>query len=234
MAGDLSVLSFGRGKGWTGGAGGALLVRNTELDTGFAAAVGAESGDRGGMVLLLKALAQWALGRPSLYGLPSAIPWLGLGETHYRQPTPVVRMGRRAAALALGTREASLVEAAHRLTAAETLLNALDAAELTPDPVQTVTPPHDAVPGYLRLPVLLPDGISGFTSVGRAKALGIAPGYPIPLTGLAALQPFHAAVPPAYPGAARLARSLVTLPTHGLVRADDRDGIVRELASYGI
>ncbi len=234
MAGDLSVLSFGRGKGWTGGAGGALLVRNTELDTGFAAAVGAESGDRGGMVLLLKTLAQWALGRPSLYGLPSAIPWLGLGETHYRQPTPVVPMGRRAAALALGTREASLIEAAHRLTAAEALLNTLDAAELTPDPVRTVTPGHDAVPGYLRLPVLLPDGISGFTSVGRAKALGIAPGYPIPLAGLAPLQPFHAGAPPAYPGAARLAQSLVTLPTHGLVRADDRDGIVRELASYGI
>jgi dTDP-4-amino-4,6-dideoxygalactose transaminase len=40
MTGDLSVLSFGRGKGWTGGAGGALLVRDAALDVISAAAVG--------------------------------------------------------------------------------------------------------------------------------------------------------------------------------------------------
>ena len=61
MFGDISILSFGRGKGWTGGAGGALLVRNTEGDVVPPTRVGAESGDRGGMALLLATIAQRAL-----------------------------------------------------------------------------------------------------------------------------------------------------------------------------
>ena len=61
MCGDLSVLSFGRGKGWTGGAGGALLVPDTEVDSGSAVMAGAEAGDPDGLVLLLKVLAQWTL-----------------------------------------------------------------------------------------------------------------------------------------------------------------------------
>ena len=232
--GDLSILSFGRGKGWTGGAGGALLTRSPDVDFGSAPMAGADEGDPGGLVLLLRALAQWTLGRPSLYGLPSALPWLGLGETNYRKPTPPVLMRRRAAALALGTREASLVEEAHRRAAAGSLLKALEAVGLTPDPVRTVALPRGAVPGYLRLPVLLQDGISGFPSVRRANALGIARGYPIPLTELAPLQPFHAGAHARCPAAELLVQGLVTLPTHSLVREGDRERIVREMESYRI
>ena len=232
MFGDLTILSFGRGKGWTGGAGGALLVRDAALDTGCAAPAETASGNGVDVVMLLKTLAQWALSRPTLYGLPSAIPWLGLGETHYREPTSAGPMGRRAAALALGTRESSLKEVGHRRSAAESLLQALEAAELIPDPVRTITAPEAAVAGYLRLPLLLPDGIRGFPSVQRANALGLTQGYPTPLTELAALRPFHAGGPASFPGAELLARSLVTLPTHSLVRPKDRDQIVKELGSY--
>ena len=73
MFGDLSILSFGRGKGWTGGAGGALLVRGAALGTEFGATKMIGSNDLGGLALLTKALAQWALGRPSLYALPAAV-----------------------------------------------------------------------------------------------------------------------------------------------------------------
>ena len=229
MFGDLTILSFARGKGWTGGAGGALLVRDAEGESGPPMMVGAASGDRVDVVMLLKTLAQQVLGRPSLYAIPASVPWMGVGETHYREPTPAGPMGRRAAALALGTREASLSEAEHRRSAAESMLQALAAAELIPDPVGTVTPPAGSEPGYLRLPVLLPGGISGLHSVRRAKALGIAQGYPIPLTDLAPLQRFHADAPPPCPGAESLADNLVTLPTHSLVREEDRGRIVREM-----
>ena len=234
MFGDLSILSFGRGKGWTGGAGGALLMRSPNVDSSSVAMATAEAGDPDGLVLLLKTLAQWALGRPSLYGLPSAVPRLGLGETHYREPTAAGPMERRAAALALGTREASLAEARHRRSAAESLLRALEAVGLTPDPVRTVALREGPLPGYLRLPVLLPDGISGFPSVRRANALGIARGYPIPLPELAPLQPFHVGAASAFPGAERLAQRLVTLPTHSLMRRGDRERIVREIECYRI
>ena len=81
------------------------------------------------------------------------------------------------------------------------------------------------MPGYLRLPVLLPDGISGFPSVRRANALGIARGYPAPLMDLAPLQPFHVGAASAFPGAERLVQELVTLPTHSLMREGIESGL---------
>jgi len=85
--GPMSVLSFGRGKGWTGGAGGALLLRGTG-----ARDVARLSLDRRGLLDELRVLgmltAQWLFGRPEIYWLPTAVPWLGLGETIYRDPTP--------------------------------------------------------------------------------------------------------------------------------------------------
>jgi dTDP-4-amino-4,6-dideoxygalactose transaminase len=230
---DLSVLSFGRGKGWTGGEGGALVVRNPESEAGTARTVGPEGGDRGEVVMLLKTLVQWALGRPSLYGLPSAMPWLGLGETHYREPTDAVPMGRRAAALALGTREVSTAEASLRGHAARSLVHDLEVAGLIPDPVGTIAPPPGGVAGYLRLPVLLSRGTGGFPSIRRAKALGIARGYPTPLSALEPLRPFWADAPTPCPGAQLLVQSLVTLPTHSRVARDDRARIVQAMASYG-
>ena len=187
-----------------------------------------------GITIILKSIVQWAFSRPALYGIPSALPWLGLGETHYREPTMVGSTAGRAATLALGTRRASLDAVGRRRSTAHSLLQALEAAGLIPDPVRRVTPPTEPEPGYLRLPVLLPKGIDGFPSVRRAKSLGLAPGYPTPLTELAPLRPFHRAVPPPCPGAEFLSRRLVTVPTHSLVNEADRERIVREMGSYGI
>ncbi len=50
------------------------------------------STDSDGITILIKSFAQWAFGRPALYAIPSAMPWLGLGETHYRDPLPVTQM----------------------------------------------------------------------------------------------------------------------------------------------
>lgn len=232
MFGDVSILSFGRGKGWTGGVGGALLSRDAPWASDTAEALVAESGRLGGLVLHVKLFAQWGLGRPALYGLPSAIPWLGLGKTHYREPTALGVMGDRAAALALATRDASRAEADHRRSAARSLLTVLGQAGLVPEPVGTIAPPPLAVPGYLRLPIRLARGADGFQSARRARALGMAPGYPIALTKLAPLNPWHAEPPAPCPGAEALARELVTLPTHSLVPTSDHERIVAEIQRY--
>src|SRR5207244_6487942 len=83
-AGALSVLSFGRGKGWTGGRGGALLMRRFPLDGHLATA--RSPGLSHELAALGSATAQSLLGRPALYRLPAAIPFLHLGETRYRAP----------------------------------------------------------------------------------------------------------------------------------------------------
>ncbi len=97
--GDYGVLSFGRGKGRTGGAGGALLANSArvharliELDSRLAAA-------RGGARRMVSLLGQWALGRPWAYGLPMRVPALKLGQTLYHSPPDLRRMHPSAAAV---------------------------------------------------------------------------------------------------------------------------------------
>jgi len=84
---DVSILSFGRGKGMTAGSGGALLARSprlTEWTQRVRASLGAEM--RGGSEVGVLA-AQWLLARRPIYGIPASIPALKLGETVYREPS---------------------------------------------------------------------------------------------------------------------------------------------------
>src|SRR5690625_4804934 len=96
--GDYSVLSFGRGKGWSGGGrGGTLLSRGPAADAidseGYDDIVGP------GWTTIVLAFVQWLLGRPPWYGIPASIPYLGLGETQYRDPTPSCGMQTASAVL---------------------------------------------------------------------------------------------------------------------------------------
>ncbi|PYO66355.1 MAG: hypothetical protein DMD69_13875 [Gemmatimonadetes bacterium] len=124
--GALSVLSFGRGKGWTGGRGGALLMRRFPLDGHLATA--RSPGLSHELAALGSATAQSLLGRPALYRLPAAIPFLHLGETRYRAPSAPRGMTRAAAALLERTLPLATREAAVRKANAEALL-----ARIPPD-----------------------------------------------------------------------------------------------------
>ncbi len=216
----LSVLSFGRGKGWTGGAGGALLLRTGAGDGTVADLLSARrtraAADRARSApVVLRAALQALLGRPSLYGLPRALPFLRLGETRYHDPGPPAAMSRSAAALALGARQVALEEAEARRRNAAELLEGIRAVA----GVGVVRPAEGAAPGYLRLPILLPRGMASFEDVSAAMRLGIAPGYPTPLAGWPEVHR-HLVDPHArMPGAERLAAALVTLPSHSRVTA---------------
>jgi dTDP-4-amino-4,6-dideoxygalactose transaminase len=217
--GDISTLSFGRGKGWTGGAGGAVLVRRkAALDT--AALRGVAAGKEANTIVGL--LAQWTLGRPAVYGLPHSIPALGLGETTFHPPVAPATMPRSAAAAVLGAIKSSQEEAAKRRENARWFLERISDDES----VRSIRPIHDAAPGYLRLPMRVRGGVGGFTSSTRAMTLGVAQSYP---RTLAELAPRLVEPQRAWPGADELARDLVTLPTHSRLTPIERDEIVRML-----
>ena len=215
--GRLSVLSFGRGKGWTGGAGGALLWRD------HGATPAADLSPNGALSTartLIAAGAQWALGRPSLYHLPASLPWLGLGETHYREPSPPRAPGSSMAALVLATHAAALREAAARRERAAVIIDRLGVNVLT------IRTPSGGVAGYLRLPIRVP-GRAG-ALVRQLHQLGVAPSYPTTLAELPAIRARLATSRPATtPGADALVRDLVTLPTHSRLR----DSELRSLTS---
>lgn len=228
---SLSVLSFGRGKGWTGGNGGAVLARGAAaaaLDEVLAET--APLPERS-FATLARATAMSLFVHPSVFAVAAALPWLHLGETLYHPPTTPRLLSAAAARLLLASTEDATREADERRISAEWYL-----ARLMDAPVATPVPLLDgAVGGYLRFPVLVPLGMSGFVDPERALALGIAPGYPSPLSELL---PVRARLMPAahtrqWPGAERVCRELITLPTHSLAARSERLAIVEMLERYG-
>lgn len=220
--GSASVLSFGRGKGWTGGGGGALLLRGDAVSW----TISERADPPPAAPLLGRSAAQWLLGRPALYGLPSRIPALGLGETPYHPPTRPAGLSRVSAGLALATRAAALQAADVRRANARALLEALG-----PGSEGEAGSAWDPGCSYLRLPVRLPAGMDTFADPARALRLGIIASYPRPLPHVSAARARSVASTRdgGWPGAETLARELVTLPTHGFLTASDRDHIAGEL-----
>jgi perosamine synthetase len=208
--GVLGVLSFGRGKGVTGGRGGALLV-NSEAWRAPAAATWEEHGprrleQRGSLKDLTMLLAQWLFGRPALYWIPASIPALGLGETIYHPPRSAGAMSTLAAGVLGRTLSLAPEEAAHRRANADRLRGALAGC-------LEVSPPSGWTAGWLRFPVLRTDP-SG-AAPDPSGWPGAARGYPETLAALTGFGSRRLNRTEVFPGATRLSESLWTLPTHG-------------------
>lgn len=225
--GPLSVLSFGRGKGWNAGGGGALLLRG-ELFASAAVPPLALHADGGQLRRVMKLGAQWAIGRPTLYGVAHAVPGLRLGETVYHPPVEPRPMSNGCAATALRHHNLAWRHVAHRRRLADTWSRAI--AEL--DTFREILLPEGGVSGYLRYPLLAPDGIGGFHPAWAAKRAGISPSYPQPLPQLPQLGRLVRSHAASWPGAQTLAASLITLPTHWQVSRDDRMRVLNLLRSY--
>ena len=214
--GDVSILSFGRGKGLCAGGGGALLVRATERsaqnavpDASEIDADGALPAGRGWVGLAATAM-QWALGRPSLYALPALLPFLHLGEMIYRdadEPSGISTASR------------SLIESALALEGADVAVRRANAIALEDAAkgagVDTIRPIDGARPGHLRYPIRNVEG-RDFDS-----RIGIVRPYPRTLMEEPHLQRVLAPGEPPTPGAHELARTLVALPTHRFVSVSD-------------
>lgn len=224
--GDFGVLSFGRGKGRTGGRGGALLANDSNsaarLERITNRVAPAETGKRG----LLALAAQWAAGRPWCYAVPASIPSLRLGETLYHAPGPIRDMPEWAAAVVGALWAGSMNEGEVRRGYAEAWSVAL--ARRTN--VRAFTVREGTVPGWLRFPVLVDNPASLLGD--DARRLGVMPGYPGLLADLP-LAPGRLANSGPWAGASHLASRLRTLPTHSLLRADDVAAIVRLLERSG-
>jgi len=207
--GTLGVLSFGRGKGMTGGRGGALLINDPQLVPAVReewTAAGAPTPPLGSVqdVALLK--AQWLFCRPWLYWIPANVPFLGLGETVYRQPHQVGAISALAAGVVGRTLKLVPVEVAHRRATARQFRDRVTG-------VMHVSPAEDWEAGWLRYPVLL--GRPAAELLGPThRAEGVMRGYPKSLADLEGFGARRLNAEEILEGARRLADSLVTLPTH--------------------
>ena len=214
---SLAVLSFGRGKGLTGGSGGALLANDAAGARVVEGVRGLLGAPRRGWPELLTIAAQLILERPRLYALPAALPFLRLGETVYRAPRPLRRPSRVSLPVVGATWHLAEREAETRRHNAERLLSAL---RWQPGFETIITPPR-ARPGYLRLPVLASPAVRRSAMEPAVRRLGVMPGYPQPLCDLEGFRQRCLNRDAAFPGSRLLAARLCTLPTHGRLRLRD-------------
>jgi hypothetical protein len=172
--------------------------------------------------------AQWTLGRPGIYALPLALPWLHLGDTVYRKAAPPRPISRVTCASVEALWAAAEVEAGVRRANGAALMQALGSnTQVRPVQVHSA-----ATPGFLRFPVRLPRGLAGFTDPRRAKQLGITRAYPSVLAALPSIRPLLDNAANRWPGAEELARTLFTVPTHSRLRASERAELIRLLLEY--
>ena len=221
---SLAVLSFGRGKGMTGGSGGALLahdeagVRMVERARGLLAAP--ERGWSG----LVAAAAQMVLERPHLYALPAALPFLHLGETIYRAPHQPRTATPASCAVVAATWTLADRETETRRGNAAWLLSALGRQARVFEAIRTAA---EARPGFLRLAVLASPEARRAAAGSEARGLGISPSYPKVLSEVPQLAPRCVNRDGAFPGGRTLATRLLTLPTHGRLGDEDIIGLER-------
>ena len=226
--GSFGVLSFGRGKGITGGGGGCLLLNDLAAGAAYrAAAIAIAPASRLPPKSLLATVGQWALGRPSLYIIPSSMPFLALGETVYHAPHLPAGISAFSAALARTSLEAEPAESATRRR------NALWLASRVPPEAGIgfpSAPDRVGVAGFLRLPLFAKTEASRRRVAGAAaRRLGVLPSYPVPLSDLSGFGS-RARVPRDLPGARALATRLFTAPVHRWVSDADLDAVATLLA----
>ena len=210
--GDVSILSFGRGKGLTAGSGGALLLRGANsfrLATKIRSKL--QAGRRGGSELI-KLGAQWTLARPALYRLPASIPALRLGEMVYRPAAEPRAISDTAASMLASALAMESGETKRRRVLAGSLLSSIGNAPR----VSVIRSIEGGDPGYLRLPL-----IDRVGDLQPDDALGAIRGYPMTLDQHPQLASILHAGEVSGSGSALLRDRLFTLPTHSRVRASD-------------
>jgi hypothetical protein len=169
--GSLAVLSFGRGKGISGGGGGALLA-NDDVGVDLLKAVRLRApSEHSGWSEMAKVAAQLLLGRPELYGALSRLPFLHLGETRYHAPSRLRGIARSSSAVVHRIWSIASADRETRETNALRLL-----ARARAGGWETIEPAAEASAGWLRLPLLPARGVTGRRPRSRPPRSGISGG----------------------------------------------------------
>ena len=210
--GDVAILSFARGKGTTGGSGGAVLAKTPPLaDWTRSVRSDLQASTRGGL-LVLSLAAQRLLSHPALYRLPGSIPGLKLGEMVYHPPRPPRAMAAVSAAVLRWTLGLEKREVLHRRAVARDLLSRMhETRNAVP-----VRPIAGGESGFLRLALL----DAGGGMVPRPD-LGALRGYPMTLEEHPQLGSLLLSGERAGKGSQVLRDRLFTVPTHSGVGQSD-------------
>jgi dTDP-4-amino-4,6-dideoxygalactose transaminase len=227
-SGDLGVLSFGRGKGVTGGRGGAL-VAGTAQGLALMATMTAPTTRNAGWRDVAAVAAQWALARPALFAVPARLPGLKLGQTVFKLPREPRLPSMASLAMLAHTWRTAELEADRRRSTALRLSTAVQRAPR----LTTVGQGALGSSACLRLPLRAQQPEMRRAILETGRPLGVAWSYPQPLPALARSVGYGASAVGGTDGAALLASTLFTVPTHGKLTGDDVNRLERWIARIG-
>ena len=214
--GDVGIFSLGRGKNITCGSGGIAVTD----DPGIASALAREHA-RLRPPSPLEQLAEFArivtmtiFIRPSLYWIPAALPWLGLGRTIFPKQIALRRLAGMQAGLLRNWRRR--LADSNRVRAATA---SYFSRRLHVGPASAGSHP------LLRLPIVAAsaDEKARLCRLAARRGLGVSIGYPTPVNEIPEIRSAFAGQ--RFPSARRVAERLLTLPTHHWVSDHDKEAI---------
>jgi len=228
--GDAGLFSLDKGKNVSAIDGG-VIVTNSEAVASALEQELQSIPSPGGVVSCLglaKAVAYAVLLRPRLYWIPNSIPQLGLGKTVFTTDFPLERPPRSLVALAVTMLDRLDEFTGARHANAAKLLEVLSAVP----GLQPIAPTAGTAPVYLRLPILIADANARDRALARLNAAGIGAtgSYPASIADIAELQCSVAGGVSNAETGRRVARQIVTLPTHAFVTPAD---VRRTIAAIG-
>ncbi len=228
--GDVGLYSFDKGKNVTSIDGGALVTNSESVADAIAQQIRllppcamVESA-----VHLVKLVIYAALLHPRGYWLPNSLPFLGLGTTAYRTDYPLAQY------------DSWMAPMGHRLFArldaitAQRRANADRFTCLLPwgAKLKAVVQRQEAEPAYLRFPVLIdPEFRDAVLAALRANGIGATASYPTAISDVPGLRGQLQGGESEVSGGQAVARSVVTLPTHGYVTSRDQERIAAVIAN---
>jgi perosamine synthetase len=229
--GDAGLFSFDKGKNVAAIDGGVVVTSSDDLADALrheaAGLPAAGAGEAAGGVA--KALVYFLMLRPWLYWIPNRVPQLELGKTTFTTEFPLTQPCRPLVALGR-TMMRHLDEFTRARVATGGAL--LEAVGRVPG-IRTLRAVDGSVPVHLRLPIFVADPEArrrAFVALADA-GIGASGSYPASLADVEALQPFIAPGHAGALGGRRIAREIITLPTHAFVRAGDIARASRALAA---
>jgi dTDP-4-amino-4,6-dideoxygalactose transaminase len=222
--GDVGFFSLGRGKNISCGSGGIILTSSVEIAESirkFHSELNREPARKCARSVV-EAFFMKVFLNPFLYWIPYGLPFLHIGETRFNSVFPEYRLSNFKAGLLRSWRERMEQYSRCRKLNGRYYKEAFALGK--EKKIYSLDLP------YLRFPVYANDPNGKSRACALYGNLGVSSMYPDSLNRIEPLREYFGRFE--CPGAERVASTLMTLPTHMIVRERDRDRICEVLEPY--
>jgi dTDP-4-amino-4,6-dideoxygalactose transaminase len=215
--GDVGFFSLGRGKNISCGSGGIILTSSRKIAESIRKFHGELKREPAGEYArsVAEAFFMKVFMNPFLYWIPYGLPFLHIGETRFNPVFPEYRLSNFKAGMLGSWRERMEQYNRCRILTGRHYKEAF--ALRAEKKIYSLDLP------YLRFPVYANDPDGKARACGLYGDLGVSPMYPDSVNRIEELREYFGGSK--YPGAERIASTLMTLPTHVLLTEDDKGKI---------